>query len=172
MNMSACTLFNEQTSWVLAHDLHWENKMCKRKRSIICGIRMLRQIIDQLATYKSRYFPITKFNNCFIIRSPFFFDQLNMSKQSLPARGTYPPFSHKSVVSITGNYAWTEYYWSKTLQSRLQSSFAHDCHRGRELSRRKKRKYWAWERKTLMLYAGHVVSSRPMKRKQKIRRMI
>ena len=62
---------------------------------------MLRQIIDQLATDKSRYFPITKFNNCFIIRSPFFFDQLNMSKQSLPARGTYPPFSHKSVVSTT-----------------------------------------------------------------------
>ena len=34
MNMPACPLFNEQTSRVLAHDLHWENKVYKRKRSI------------------------------------------------------------------------------------------------------------------------------------------
>ena len=29
------------------------------------------------------------------------FDQLNMSNHSMPAWGTDPPFSHKSVVSIT-----------------------------------------------------------------------
>ena len=29
------------------------------------------------------------------------FDQLNMSNHSLPVRGTDPPFSHKSIVSLT-----------------------------------------------------------------------
>jgi len=48
---------------------------------------------------KSWYFAITKFNNCFIINHHSF-DQLNVSDHSLPARGTDPPFSHKSVVSI------------------------------------------------------------------------
>ena len=28
----------DQSSWVLAHDLHWENKMYKRKRSIPAGL--------------------------------------------------------------------------------------------------------------------------------------
>ena len=36
MNMSASTLFNEQDkgSNLMRHDLFWENKMYKRKRSI------------------------------------------------------------------------------------------------------------------------------------------
>ena len=56
-----------------------------------------------------------------------------MSNHSLPARGTDPPFSHESVVSI----AHEQYIFrSKTLICR-------------ELS------------------AGHVVSSRSMKRKEK-----
>ena len=37
-------------------------------RSIICRSRRLRQIIDLRDTDKSRYFAITEFNNCFIIR--------------------------------------------------------------------------------------------------------
>ena len=69
------------------------------RRSIICHSLQLRQIIDLLATDKSRYFAITEFNNCcFIICS---FDQLNMSSHSLPSRGTDPPFSHESIVSNT-----------------------------------------------------------------------
>ena len=41
--------------------------------SIICWSRRLRQIIDLRDTDKSRYFAITEFNNCFIIRSPSLF---------------------------------------------------------------------------------------------------
>ena len=72
-------------------------------RSIICRNRRLRQITDLLATDKSQYFAITEFNNyCFIINfDQRSFDQLNMSNHSLPAQGTDPPFSHKSVISIT-----------------------------------------------------------------------
>ena len=39
-------------------------------RSIICRSLRLRQIIDLRDTDKSRYFAITEFNNCFIIRLP------------------------------------------------------------------------------------------------------
>ena len=67
-----------------------------------------------------------------------FFDQLNMSKHSLPARGTDPPFSHKSVVSITHEQ---NIICRKTLIGRQ------------------------W-------FAGHVVSPWPMKKKEKIQRMI
>ena len=35
--------------------------------------RRLRQIIDVQGTDKSQYFVITKFDNCFIIRSPSLF---------------------------------------------------------------------------------------------------
>ena len=55
-------------------------------------------------TGKSRYFAITEFNNCFIIRSPSLFliiDQVKMSNHSLTAQGNDLPFSRKSVVSIT-----------------------------------------------------------------------
>ena len=84
-------------------------------------------IIDLRDTNKSRYFAITEFNNCFIIQSlnHCSFEQLNMSNHSLPVRGTDPPFSHKSVVSIM-----------LLCKSRI-------------------------------LFAGHMVSSQPMKRKEK-----
>ena len=45
-------------------------------------------------TDKSGYFMIMEFNHCC-------FDQLNMSNRSLTTWETDPPFSHKSVVSIT-----------------------------------------------------------------------
>ena len=61
-----------------------------------------------------------------------------MSNHSLPARGTDPPFSNKSVVSITHEQ---NIIYSKTLICR-------------------------------QLFAGHVVSSRPMKRKEKIHQMM
>ena len=53
-------------------------------RSIICRSRRLRQIIDVRDTGKSRYFVITEFNNCFIIRSPslFFNEYLREAKRS------------------------------------------------------------------------------------------
>ena len=40
--------------------------------SIICWSRRLRQIIDLRDTDKSRYFAITEFNNCLIMRLPSF----------------------------------------------------------------------------------------------------
>jgi len=42
---------------------------------VICQVtgQRLRQIIDLRDTDKSRYFAITEFNNCFIIRLPIFF---------------------------------------------------------------------------------------------------
>ena len=84
-------------------------------------------------TDKSRYFAtiVLSFDHRY-------FDQLNMSSRPLPARGTDPPFSHKSVVSMTHEQ---NIICSKTLIGR-------------------------------QLFAGHVVSSRPMKMKEKIHRMI
>ena len=109
-------------------------------RSIICRNRGLSQIIHPLAADKSRYFAITEFNNCFIIRPPLpsqfsrgSFDQLKMSNQSLTARGTDLPFSHKSMLSITHEQ---NIICSRTLICRH-------------------------------LFAGHVVGSWPMKRRKR-----
>ena len=91
------------------------------------------------ADNKSQYFAINKFNNKIV--SSFnhcSFDQLNMPNHSLPAQGTNPPFSHKSVVSTTHE---ENIICTKTLICR-------------------------------QLFAGHIVSSQPMKRKEKIHRMI
>ena len=66
------------------------------------------------------------------------FDELNMSNHSLPAQGTDPPYSQKSVVSITHE---ENIVCSKTLICR-------------------------------QLFADQVMSSRPMKKKEKMHRMI
>ena len=66
------------------------------------------------------------------------FDQLKMSNNSLTARGTDLPFSHKSVVSVTHEQ---DIICSKTII----------C---------------------VQLFAGHVVGSQSMKRKERIHRMI
>ena len=55
-----------ERGWAKYRDLSVES------RSIICRSRRRRQITDLRDTDKSRYFAITEFNNCFIIRSPFF----------------------------------------------------------------------------------------------------
>ena len=73
-------------------------------RSIICRSRRLRQIIDLRDTDKSRYFAITKFNNCFISRSPSLFSYFN---HFLTAQGSDLPFFSRERGS---NYAWAEYY--------------------------------------------------------------
>ena len=61
-----------------------------------------------------------------------------MSNHSLPAQGTDPPFSHKSVVSVTHEQ---NIICSKTLICR-------------------------------QLFAGHVVRSQPVKKKEKFHHMI
>ena len=104
-------------------------------RSIICRSRGLRQIIDLRDTDKSRYFAITEFNNCFILRLPFFCST-KYGKSLSACWGNWSAiFTHERSF----NYAWAEYY--------LQQN-------------------------TYVGIAGHVVSSRPMKRKEKIHRMI
>ena len=87
-------------------------------RTLISRSRSLRQIIDRQDTDNSlfiRYFTITEFNNCFIIRSPSMFFYLN---PSLPAQGSNLPFSHKSLLTITHEqniifrwyYVWADQY--------------------------------------------------------------
>ena len=72
-------------------------------RSIICRSRRLRQIIDVRDTGKSRYFVITEFNNCFIIRSPsLFFNEY--------LRETKLPFLMQECITRGFVYAWAEYY--------------------------------------------------------------
>ena len=73
-------------------------------RSIICRSRGLRQIIDVRDTGKSRYFAITEFSNCFIIRSPslFFNEYLREAKRSA--------FFHSRTITRGFLYAWAEYY--------------------------------------------------------------
>ena len=63
---------------------------------------------------KLRYFAITEFNNCFIIRSSFFCYQLNMSKSLSACSGTR---SAIFTQERSFNYAWAKYlqqntYWA------------------------------------------------------------
>ena len=78
-------------------------ELSETSRSIICRSWRLRQIIDLLASGNSRYFAITKFNNCFIIRSPSLFSYFN---HFLAAQGSNLPFFSRERGS---NYAWAEY---------------------------------------------------------------
>ena len=73
-------------------------------RSIICGSRRLRQIIDLQDTDKSWYFAITEFDKCVIIRSPSLFSYFN---HFLAAQGSDLPFLSRERGS---SYAWAEYY--------------------------------------------------------------
>ena len=72
-------------------------------RSIICRSRRLRQIIDLRDIDKSRYFAITEFNNCFIIRSPSSFFLMNIlgKRSDLPFSRKSDRKKEKSTVSFT-----------------------------------------------------------------------
>ena len=134
-------------------------------RSIICRNRRLRQIFELRDTDKSRYFAITEFNNCFIIRSPGLFlnEYLLEAKRSfsapvltLPTRsGVELPFSRKSdrkreksVVSFTHEQNII------CSQTQLEDS----AHKQTFIRRQS--------------FARHVGGSRPIKREKKLRRMI
>ena len=119
-------------------------------RSIICQSRRLRQIIDVRDTGKSRYFVITEFNNCFIIRSPSLFFLMNIlgKRSDLPFSRKSDRKKEKSVVSFT--------HEQNSICSQKQlNNIAHEhfiiCRQ---------------------LFAGHVVGSWPVKRKQHLHRMI
>ena len=84
--------------------------LSEARRSIICRSRRLRQIIDLRDTDKSRYFAITEFNNCFIIRTSSLFSYFN---HFLAARGSDLLFFSREHDS---NYAWAEYYLQNTFK--------------------------------------------------------
>ena len=108
------------------------------------SIIRLRQIIDLRDTDKSQYFTIPEFNNCFIIRSPSLFSYFN----HLEAQGSGLPFFFEKMVPTTHEQ---NVICSKT---RLDGT----THEQTIICRQ--------------LFAGHVVGSRPMKRKEKMHRMI
>ena len=100
-------------------------------------------MIDLRDTDKSRYFAITEFNNCFIIRSPSLFFIIIKDVKSLSDS------SGKRSVIFTQerglNYARAEYYLQqKTLESIVDEQTI-ICRQ---------------------LFSSHVVFSRPMKRKK------
>ena len=116
--------------------------MSVASRSIICRSRRLRQIINLRETDTSRYFAITEFKNCFIIRRSSVFSYLN---HSLTAQEAFLP---EIVVSITHEQ---NIICSKTHLDGTTHEQAIICRQ---------------------FFAGHVVGSRPMKTKEKMHRMI
>ena len=102
-------------------------------------------IIDLRDTDKSRYFAITEFINCFIIRSPSLSSYFN---HFLAALGSVLPFFPRERGSIAYEQ---NIICSKT---RLDGT----THEQTIICRQ--------------LFAGHVGGSRPMERKTKMHRMI
>ena len=92
-----------------------------------------------------RYFAITEFNKCFIIRSPSLFSCFNLF---LAAQGSDQPFSLENVVQITHEQ---NIICSKT---RLDSTTHEQTITCRQL------------------FAGHVVGCWPMEGKKTLHRMI
>ena len=129
--------------------------MSLASKLIICRSRRLRrirlrQMIDLRDTDKSRYFAITEFNDCFIIRSPslFFKEYLREAKRPASFSRKSDHKKEKSVVSLT--------HEQNSICSQKQlNDIAHEhtivCRQ---------------------LLAGHVVGVRPMKRKKHLHRMI
>ena len=118
-------------------------------RSIICRSRGLRQIIDLRDTDKSRYFAITEFNNCFIIRSPSLFVCLFFEGIS------------------SGSKAICHFH-ARAIAKRRKARF--HLRMSRILFAAKQG--WMTLCLSRPLFVGHVVGSRPMKRKKNLQRMI
>ena len=117
-----------------------------------------RQIIYLRDTDKSRYFAITVFNNCFIIRSPslFFLMKILGKRSDLPFSRMSDRQKEKRKVSFT--------HMQNIIcsQSDLQPNTF------------KTQLYGIAHKQTIIcrqLFAGHVVGSRPMKRKKNLLRI-
>ena len=111
--------------------------------------RRLRQIMDLRDTDKSRYFAITEFNNCFIIPSPSLFLMNILGKRSdLSFSRKSDREKEKSSVSFTHEQ---NIICSQTLLDGIAHEQTIICRQ---------------------LFAGHVVGSRPMKRKKNLLRII
>ena len=105
-----------------------------------------RQIIDLRGTDKSRYFAMTEFNDCFIIRSPSLFFLMNIlgKRSDLPFSRKSDRKKEKSTVSFTHEQ---NIVCSQTLLDGIAHEQTIICRQ---------------------LIAGHVVGSRPMKRKKNL----
>ena len=111
--------------------------------TIICRNRRLRQIIDQLATDKSRYFAITVLTNCFIIRSPsLFFNEYRREAKRF------------------------SFFYARAFARRRKAWFR--LHMSRIVFARKQLDDIPHEQTTIcrQLFTGHVVDFRPMKREK------
>ena len=111
---------------------------------IICRSQRLRQIIDLRDTDKSLYFATTEFNNCFFIRSQSIFGK----RSNLPFSLKSDRNKEKSVVSFTHEQ---NIICSQTKLDDIAHEHTTICRH---------------------LFAGHVVSSCPIKRKKNLQRMI
>ena len=118
-------------------------------RDLSVANRRLRQIMDLRDTDKSRYFAITEFNNCFIIPSPSLFLMNILGKRSdLSFSRKSDREKDKSSVSFTHEQ---NIICSQTLLDGIAHEQTIICRQ---------------------LFAGHVVGSRPMKRKKNLLRII
>ena len=100
----------------------------------------------RLPTDKSRYFAITEFNNCFIIRSPSLF--FNYLRSDLPFSRKNDRKKEKSVVSFTHEQ---NYICNQTHLGDIAHEQTIICKQ---------------------LFAGNVMGPQPMKRKKNLHRRI
>ena len=113
-----------------------------------CRSRRLRQIIDLRDTEKSRYFAITEFNNCLTIRSPACF-LLNIALWMVSEA-----ICHFYARAITRRRKeWFYLRMSRTLFT-AKTQLDDIAHEQTIICRE--------------LFTGHVVGSRPMKRKNSL----
>ena len=130
-------------------------------RSIICRSQRLRQIIDLRDTDESRYFAITEFNNCFIIRSLSLFFNKYLWK-AVSACCLQGVMSWPEITQTSKEQAWFHLRMSSIVfaakNSQSQTKLNDIAHEHTIICRQ--------------LFAGHVVGSRPMKRKKHLHRMI
>ena len=119
-------------------------------RSIICRSQRLRKIIiDLRGTDKSQYFAITEFNNRFIIRSlSLFFKGISSGSEAICH------FHARAIARRTKPCSFAHEQNSICSQKQLN----HIAHGHTIICRQ--------------LFAGHVVGSRPMKRKKHLHRVI
>ena len=83
----------------------WINNYLTRLNKI-CWFVSGEQIIDLRDTDKSQYFVITKFNNCFIIQSLFFWSTKDVKSLSDKSGNRPAIFAQERAF----NHAWAEYY--------------------------------------------------------------
>ena len=88
----------------------------------------LKQIIDLWDTDKSQYFAITEFNNCFIIRSPFFWSTKYVKRVCLLGEliGHFHTRAHLFVGSYLQVTWWALSQWKGRKNTSSYNDFYYD----------------------------------------------